>query len=260
MRKLVFLIFAFASAAPSLAQTAFPRTQGALTWQRREAGWSPAWFICDGIDRPVIQLVGALDARAGVTVWTYQKAGFRTARAPYIAGNDEAGMSQLVTPLFPYPRGKRAAGSFTSFNPAVLPVPASATTGTFSSLQLGATRTRCRWVPNTRVQLFTPRRSIVITREGGDYVYRSFDFSARTRVTADGRSTIPSLVLRGGRIMQGAHGGELGATVYAFANGRYAYRVSVSNNPREPGSALRVTRDGRTLSTEITAGYTTARP
>lgn len=243
------------TAAPLAAQTAFPRTNDALTWQRHESGWDPAWFICDGIDRPVVHVMGALDARAGVTLWTYRKPSFRTARTAYIVGNDDPGMSQVATPLFPYPRGTRAVGGFNSFSPAASPDPKAATTGTFTSVRLGDTTTACRWLPNTRAHLFTPRRSVVVTREAGTYVYRSFDYAAPGKRLTNSRSTTPSLTLRGGRLFRRTDG----AGIYAFANGRYGYRVTVSDDPRNPGASLAVTRDGRTLSTETAAGYTVAR-
>lgn len=255
MRALVSALAGLALTVPALAQTAFPRTNGALTWHRRESTWDPAWFLCDGLNRPVVHVMGALDARAGVTLWTYRKARFRTSRTAYVTGNDEPGMSQIATPLFPYPRGTRAVGGFRSFAPAALPRPADATTGTFTSIRLGDATTACRWLPNIRAHLFTPRRSVVVTREAGAYVYRSFDYAARARVIADGRSTTPSLTLRGGRFLRTADGSSL----YAFANGAYGYRVTVSDDPQNPGATLAVTRGGRTISTETAAGYTVAR-
>lgn len=242
-------------AAAAMAGAALPRTNGAVSWQRREAAWERAWFICDGIDRPAIHVVGAPEAGSRLTVWSYAKAGFRTTRTRYVFGRDDPGMSQLNTPLYASADSTALAGSFTSFVPAVLPDPASATTGTFTSLRLDAQATRCRWLPNTRIMLFTPKRSVVVTREGGRYVYRSFDYGSRLRVEATGWSTTPSLILKGGRSLRPA----AGASAYTFANGTTVYRVSASNDPRAPGATLTVRRRGRTLLTETAAGYTVAR-
>jgi len=242
-------------AVAAMAAAALPRTNGTSSWQRHGAAWERAWFICDGIDRPAIHVVGAPEAGSWLTVSRYAKAGLRTTRTRYVYGRDDPGMSQLNTPLYAGAAGTVLAGSFTSFVPAVLPDPASATTGTFTSLSVGAEATQCRWLPNTRVMLFTPKRSVVVTREGGRYVYRSFDYGSRLRVEATGWSTAPSLMLKGGRSLRPA----AGAGVYAFANGTTVYRVSVSNDSRGPGATLTVTRRGRTLLTETATGYTVAR-
>lgn len=245
-------------ATPALAQEPYPNTQDAVTYHRREATWDPAWFICDGLNRPVVHVMGGLDARAGVTLWTYAKAGFRTSRTAYIAGNPDAGMSQINVPLFPYPRGDRSVGAFRVLAPGVASDMAGATTGAFSSVTVGKATTSCRWLPGTRLQMFGANRSVYVTQEGGAYVYRSFDYKAPTRLTADGRSSAPSLTLRGGRLVRGTRGIETGHDVYVFTNRGYTYRATVSSDPANPGAGLSVYRGGRMIAVDTAAAYTFA--
>lgn len=260
MIKHVFAAAAgLAIAVPALAQTPFPQTNGALTWQRRESTWDPAWFICDGINRPVVHVVGALDAKSGITLWDYSKRDFRTARTAYIVGNADAGAGSIYYPLFAYPRGRQQLGTMRALNPGAFGAPARSTTATFSSIAIGRARTECRFLLDTRLQMFGGSRSVVITRERGGYVYRSFDYNARLRPTPDGRSTAASLTLRGGQLIRGRGGIEAGKDVYVFRNGAFGYRAFVSRNAAEPGAGLSVTRGGRTIATTIAAAYTRAR-
>lgn len=246
-------VFVAPAAAP---YEPFPQTNGALTWHRRESTMDPAWFVCDGIDRPVVHVVGALDARAGVTVWNYAKHGFATSRTAYTLGNSDAGAGSIGFPLHAYPRGRVHVGSFRALNAGALLDPESATTGIFSAVTQGRQTTRCRWLPGTRLALITARRSVFVTRERGELVYRSFDFDARPRPTADGRSTAASLTLRGGVVARGLEGPETDHDVYVFRNGRYAYRVRVSRDSAEPGAGLSIVRDGRTIQSATAAAYT----
>lgn len=256
MHRLAFLLVV--AATPTAAQEPYPNTQGAITFQRREATWDPAWFICDGLNRPVVHVMGGLDARAGATLWTYAKRGFGASRAAYIVGNSDTGMSQTSFPLFAYPRGNRAIGGFRVLSPGVASDMAGATTGAFSSVAVGKATTACRWLAGTRLQMFGANRSVYVTREGSTYVYRSFDYSARPQITADGRSSAPSLILRGGRRVRGRLGNEAGHDVYVFANRGYTYRARVSADPANPGAGLSVYRENRMIAVDTAAAYTVA--
>jgi hypothetical protein len=170
----------------------------------------------------------------------------------YGVGTAEAGMSQLHYPLT---LAGRAAGDLHYVQPAVLADPATARTPTFTSVTLDGRTMGCRWVANTVFTGLTARRSFLVTEDGRQIVYRSFDVADEGPVVQTaglGRSNAATLTVRGGvRSRAGT------TTRFRFANRGYRYDVLV---PDTGAARVSVSRGGRVIQTETLLGYTLAKP
>ncbi|MFD1949299.1 hypothetical protein ACFSGX_00785 [Sphingomonas arantia] len=211
----------------------------------------PGWFLCDSVDAPVAALVGSLERGQSLISVVSRGTGAVVTRR-YAVGAAEAGMSQVHYPLT---LAGRPAGDLHYVQPAVLADPTTARTPTFTSVTLDGRTLGCRWVANTLFMGLTARRSFLVTEDGRQIVYRSFDAARRGPVVQTagiGRSNAATLTVgRGVRSRVGA------ATRFRFVNLGYRYDVMV---PDTGAARVSVSRGGRVLQTETLLGYTLAKP
>lgn len=163
---------------------------------------APIWFICDGLDAPVLFLFADRPEDGRVQVRRFDKPSGASAGVFEIAvGETEGGAGSLYTPLS---IDGAEAGLVRQLNPGMLETPGAAYTPPIASVRLQETETQCRWLPRTRLMAFTGRRSIVVHEDAdGDLIYSSFNFddaNAQTPIdlSENGRSTPFSAEVRGG--------------------------------------------------------------
>jgi hypothetical protein len=167
----------------------------------QQATVTPAWFICDAIDAPVLLVF----ERAGTTarVAQYEKpSGAIVQRTEYEIGDEEGAAGSVYTTLV---QNGVEAGAIRQINPGMLETPAAAYTTPYSSVRLGAEEISCRWMPRTRLMGFTGRRTIVVHEDAdGDLLYTSYDFASAAAaqqidLSDNGRTTTFSLEARDGQ-------------------------------------------------------------
>ncbi|GGE86789.1 hypothetical protein [Sphingomonas prati] len=211
----------------------------------------PGWFLCDSVDVPVAALVGPVE-RGQSLISTVSRGTGKVVTRRFAVGPAEAGMSQIHYPLT---LAGRPAGDLHYVQPAVLADPTMARTPTFTSVTLDGRTMGCRWVANTVFMGLTARRSFLVTEDGRQIVYRSFDAADEGKVVQTaglGRSNAATLTVGGGvRSRVGK------ATRFRFVNRGYRYDVTV---PDTGAARVSVSRSGRLLQTETLLGYTLAKP
>ena len=220
-------------------------------------GQTPGWFICDGLDRPGVSVMGWPDARGRSRLTTYSKTrpGEYEYRL-YRVGGADVGAGQIHYPLLPTPSGG-VPYSVGSFNTGALEHPELAITPNVVTLDSALTRGDCRWTLNTRLLGFSARRSVTVTADpAGRLTYQSFDFVDPTRKThPDGvqRSSVPSLSIIGGsRMLSNTQ------ESFVFQNAGYTYTLRVARQGQPAGATLSVSRGGKLVQTELLTGYTYA--
>lgn len=220
-------------------------------------GQTPGWFICDGLDRPGVSVMGWPDARGRSRLTTYSKTrpGEYEYRF-YRVGGADVGAGQIHYPLLPTPSGG-APYSVGSFNIGALEHPEQAITPNIVTLDSALTRGDCRWTLNTRLLGFSARRSVTVTADpAGRLTYQSFNFADPTRKTQpDGaqRSSMASLSITGGRRML-----SNSQESFVFENAGYTYTLRVARQGQPAGASLSVSRGGKLVQTEVLTGYTYA--
>lgn len=239
------------AAGPVLAQIEQPRS---LSMLRDGDRWSPALFVCDGIDRDRVLVMSAPDRGRRVTLTTLSKPGLAARRTTWTLGQGEAGMSQVWFPL--RDMAGSDAGNVHTVSPAV--VEPGATTPTVTSVTLGRDTTTCRFAPQTRVLGATDKRSVQVTRTPRNgYRYRSYDHDtvlAAIDQPWGGRDTRASLTIDGGRLVDQSGGRR----VYEFHNASYTYRIFASVDAAHGGGGVQVWRGGRMILSEPFGAYTAA--
>jgi hypothetical protein len=247
------------SPAPAPAPPGFAGAPYAAsrTFFKLQDHYPPAWFLCDGIDRPAAMIVGLPDASGNIAVVSLDKARpGHHAPASFRLGSPDPGAGQIYWPL--RTPGGAEAGYLRAFNPGMIDDPASATTATFTEVKIGQTVTACRWRPDILVEALGAHRSYLVTREAGQLVYRTFNYdqAAAAQPLPDSgaaRTTPPSLEIRGGTETPTATG-----RLYAFDNEGYRYTVEVGD-AAHPHGAVMVVRSGRQVASEPLEAYTIAR-
>jgi hypothetical protein len=202
---------------------------------------TPAWFICDAINAPLILAF----ERTGTTarVAQYEKpTGAIVQRTEYTIGAEEGATGSVYTTLL---QNGAEAGAVRQINPGMLETPAAAYTIPFTSVRVGERDISCRWMPRTRLIGFTGRRTIVVSEDqDGDLLYHSYDFASAAEaqaieVSENGRTTTFSLEARDGQEQVGPTGArytfqaDVETTIIVSAqNG--AGRVEVRRHGPEP--------------------------
>lgn len=210
----------------------------------------PIWFICDGIDQPVVLAFEREGER--VRMVEYDKPnGALVGRREFTLGASEGAAGSVYTELRAYGAEQ---GFVLQLNAGMLENPGSAYTPFFSAVELDQREIACRWLPRTRVLGFTGRRSFVVHEDrDGDLVYTSYDFAAAARaqqieLSENGRTTTFSAEVRGGEEMTRPGGAE-----FRFAgDGGIVYVVAVS---RDGTGRLDVERNGDVVQTEPLAAF-----
>ena len=215
-------------------------------------GAGPGWFVCDGIDAPVVILAGSRDSDGMATFTTLSKRGVRPAIRRFTVGRADPGAGQIYYSLG---TGGREVGNVHAVDPGMVPPPGRATTPLVTGVSIGGQNVQCRWRADTVANGVTARRGIAITREHGALVYRSFDFARPSaQVNPDGvqRTSRPSLELRGGA----ARIDPDGRREWRFDNRGFAYVVSAEADASD--AMLVVRRGGRIVQREPLLGLTLA--
>lgn len=227
------------------------------TFFKLQGRYPSAWFICDGIDRPVAMIVGLPDVAGNLTIITLDKTRpGHHGQASFKVGSPDPGAGQIYWPLTG--AGGAEAGYLRAFNPGMIDDPKSATTATFTEIKIGDVVTSCRWTPHAVVQALGAHRSYLVTREAGQLVYRTFNYdqAAAVRPLPDPgptRTTAPSLEIHGG-----AEAATKARRLYIFENEGYRYTVEVGELANPHGGVL-VTKADRQVGAEPFEAYTIAR-
>lgn len=192
-----------------------------------EASGPHIWFICDGIDAPVVFVATERDAQGKITLTQYDKPnGSKAWERSYALGEADPGAGQIYYAL--KDDAGADAGNVHAINDGVLEDPTAAYTTPITSVTLGEQRVSCRWLERTRVLGFTGRRSVVVSEDAdGDLIYRSFNFDAPDGARAielggAQRTTRFSTEARGGTEETGPAG-----AIFRFEKDGYRYVVGV---------------------------------
>jgi hypothetical protein len=225
------------------------------TFFKLQDHYPPAWFLCDGIDRPAAMIVGLPDAASNITIISLDKANpGHHSQASFRLGQPDPGAGQVYWPLTT--GGGAEAGYLRAFNPGMIEDPASATTATFTEIKIGETTTSCRWRPGILLEALGARRSYLVTREAGQLVYRTFNYAQAAAAqplpdSGPARTTPPSLEIRGGTETTTPTG-----RLYVFENNSYRYTVEIGADHR---GAVMVVKAGRQVAAEPFQAYTIAK-
>lgn len=190
------------------------------------SGAAPIWFICDGIDAPVVYLFGDSPSDGRVRFLEYDKRSGASLRGLDLeVGEGEGAAGSLFTPLS---HDGAAFGAVRQINPGMLETPGVAYTLPYTSVQIGERTVSCRWLARTRVAAFTGRRSFVIHEDAdGDLIYTTFDFAHASTTPIEqsdnGRSTQFSVEVRDGHESIGP-----GHADFSFTGpGGFSYRIAL---------------------------------
>lgn len=213
------------------------------------AAQSPIWFICDGIDAPLLAVATRVGAR--VEIGRLDKmSGAEGARETYTVSTTEGAAGSVYTTLS---RDGAEAAGVRAINTGVLENPGSAYTELVSTVTIDGETTSCRWLARTRVLGFTARRSFVINEDAdGDLIYTTYDFADAANqepiaLSENQRSTPFSVEVRAGEERLSGNGAE-----FRFARAEYAYVVML---PRSGEGQVTVLRDGEAIQTEPIIAY-----
>lgn len=192
-------------------------------------GGPAPWFVCDALAGPDAAVFGPVTAGTSEVTLLDRGTGRMETRR-YGVGAADHGAGNVWWPLT---RDGRAAGAVRGINPGMVAGGADGLPP-IKQVRLGARTLDCRWLGHMRFLGVAARRSVAVTREHGQFVYRSFDRATPGRMLAldEGQSsTTPTLEIRGGAALPG--GG------YRFANCGYRYDVRPD--------AVTVVRSGRRI-------------
>ena len=247
----VMAVAAVVLAGPAWAHLSGP---GSVSMLHGEAGWTPAVFVCDSIDRDRVLVLSPPDANRVATLTSLSKPGLVRYQTRVRVGAGDPGAGQIHYPLST--EAGREVGNVHAINPGM--VEPAATTPTVTSVTYGRDTTGCRFAPQTRVLGATAKRSVQVTRSDRDgFVYRSYNHDTDLPVIdapGAGRDTRASLTITGGRLIE-ERGGR---RVYQFANGGYVYRVLASIDVAKGGGGVQVWQGGRMVLSEAFVAYTAA--
>lgn len=230
LRKTMRSVFVSVAAAllTACGQQAPPATS---TSQTAEAA-PPPWFICDGVDAPLLYLFADDPSDGHVRVVKYDKTtGASLATVELDVGQGDAGAGSIYTPLT-----QNGADFITvrQLNSGMLETPSAAYTPAYSSITDNGQNVSCRWLPRTRLFAFTGRRTLVITEDqDGDLIYTTYDFAQQpparmVELAENARTTTFSLEVRDGQEQTSATG-----TVFTFtAPDGHVYRVTAGSDGR----------------------------
>jgi hypothetical protein len=208
---------------------------------------APIWFICDGVDAPVLFLFADGPEDGRVRLVRFDKPSGASAGAVEVAlGEAEGAAGSLITPLL---IDAAEIGAVRQINPGMLETPGAAYTPPFASVRFRETETQCRWLPRTRLMAFTGRRSIVVHEDAdGDLIYSSFNFDdanaqAPIELSENAQTTQFSAEVRGGEEALSPSGATFS---FAAADG-YQYVVEAN---RDGTGRLAVMRAGELVQEE----------
>jgi hypothetical protein len=230
--------------APDAASRTFSRLKGSLR---------PAWFLCDGTNRPRIAVVERDEGGSTVTLtWVEKRKGAPSTQRTYALGEASPGAGQLYFPLL---QDGKEAGNLHAVNPGMLPEPDRALIPPFVSLQADGVDLSCRWMLGVRVMGFDGTRGVLVTQEGQGFTYQSFDFAAaakakQTRVEGYGQTTPASQSLQGGTEERTSDG-----FTFTFRNEGYTYVLRAGGE-----ASLEVLKDGRSVQRSDLLAWTYAPP
>lgn len=241
--------------APAAASAATPdsRSRTLITIEGRQ---QPAWFLCDALDAPTIQVVGKPDAKRRLVIAAYSKT---RPGAPLIHDYD-LGPADPGAGNIHYALSQNGAevGFLHAVNPGMLERPGLALTPTFTSLRLDGRELSCRWLEGTRLIGFDDRRTFVVTQDAaGRLRYQTFDFADTAKARAlppDGAQRTTASTLD---IGNGVESVTKDGAIFQFLNNGYSYKVQVPSRPSAPAS-VQVTHSGRVIQREVLAAYTYA--
>jgi hypothetical protein len=229
---------------PAAASRTFSRLNGSLR---------PAWFLCDGTNRPRIAVVERDERGSTATLtWVEKSKGAPSTQETYALGEASPGAGQLFFPLL---QDGREAGNLHAVNPGMLPDPSRALIPPFVSLQVRGEELSCRWMLGVRVMGFDGTRGVLVTQEANGFTYRSFDFAAaakakQTRVEGYGQTTPASQTVQGGAEERTPDG-----SIFTFHNGGYTYVLRAGGE-----ASLEVLRDGSSVQRSELLAWTYAPP
>lgn len=208
---------------------------------------APIWFICDGVDTPVLFLFADGPEDRRVRLVRFDKPSGASAGAFELAvGQGEGAAGGLTKPLF---IDAAEVGAVRQINPGMLEAPGAAYTPPITSVRFQGTEAQCRWLPRTRLMAFTGRRTLVVHEDAdGDLIYSSFNFddsNAQTLIdlTENGRSTPFSVEVRGGEEQLSPEGASFR---FAAPDG-YVYVVETC---RDGTGRIEVTQNGAPVQDE----------
>lgn len=231
--------------APSSAETA------PVAAPASPAAQAATWFICDGIDAPVIYVAAQPDAHGAFSLREFDKTSAEFKPEQHLTrGEGDGAMGSVYTPFLangaPY-------ATMRALNPGMLEDESAAYTAPITEMRIGDRAVSCRWLERTRIIGFTTRRSIVVNEDAdGDLIYHSYDFSqapSAQRVDLDGaqRTTVFTLEVRGGSEETGPEG-----SIYRFEHDGYTYMVGV---PDSGAATITVRRNDRPVQAETMLAY-----
>ena len=255
MRHLLFLAAAALAAcgnstAPAPASAPAQSASATATPRANEA--QAIWFFCDGIDAPVVYLFADPPNDGATRFIEYDKRSGASVRSLDLhVGEGDGAAGSVYTPLT---HNGAEFGNVRETNAGMLETPGTAYTQRFSSVRIGGSEVRCRWLPRTRVAAFTGRRSFVISEDAdGDLIYTTYDFARAANaqpvdLSDNGQSTGFSVEVRGGQESVRPDGSD-----YTFA-GRdgFSYHISLKNDGT---GQLRVLRNGAAVQSEPLTAY-----
>ncbi|QRK06659.1 hypothetical protein JQX13_42365 [Archangium violaceum] len=223
------------------------------TFSRLSGSLRPAWFLCDGTNRPRIAVVERDEGGSTATLtWVEKREGTPPTHQTYALGEVSAGAGQRFFPLL---QENQEVGALHAINPGMLPEPSRALIPPFVSLVARKVDLNCRWMLGVRVMGFDGRRSVLVTQEANTLTYRSFDFAEaakaqQLRVEGYGHTTPATQTVQGGTEERTPDG-----SVFTFRNGAYAYVLRAGGE-----ASLEVLRDGQSVQRTDLLAWTYAPP
>lgn len=241
--------------APSAPASPRPEDPAAAsrTFSRLKGSPRPAWFLCDGTNRPRIAVVERDEGGSTATLtWVEKRKGAPSTQQTYALGEVSPGAGQRFYPLL---QGGKEVGNLHAVNPGMLPEPDRALIPPFVSLQAGGVDLSCRWMLGVRVMGFDGTRGVLVTQEGHGFTYQSFDFAAaakakQTRVEGYGQTTPASQTVKGGTEERTSDG-----STFTFRNEGYTYVLRAGGE-----ASLEVLKDGRSVQRSDLLAWTYAPP
>lgn len=209
------------------------------------------WFICDGIDAPVVYEFE--QAGSVVRVAEYAKpTGAIANRMEYDLGDGDGAAGSIYNALN---RDGQQAGYVRQINSGMLETPGAAYTPVFSSIKIGDREVSCRWLPRTRLFGFTGKRSFAVTEDAsGDLIYTAYGFADAARqhsveLSDNARTTTFSLEVRDGKEdVKPDH------TEYRFTNNGYTYVITAN---KDQTGTLAVLQGSRQVQSEPITAFET---
>ncbi len=243
MRAALLALFALSSCGNPAPHADLPEVRAAI------AG---PWFICDGIDAPVVYVFadGPEDQRTHL-LQIDKITGQTVFDGELTLGPPEGAAGSVYTTLL---LEGAEVGAVRQINPGVLETPGDAYTSPFSSVSFRGEQTSCRWMPRTRLLGFTAQRSVLVYEgDSGDLIYTTYDFGAAAGQTPielsnNGRTTTFSAEVREGEENLGPDGVSFSFT----APDNYAYRVFTE---RDGEGRIDVLRDDTLIQTEALIAF-----